>query len=418
MIGSDDKIVFHELLRPLIPHLKKEAGALKNDADTYKLSLYFFTLNLLYGCIKRIKSISLLATEIRNSPEASALDLVAASQSMYSEAFVRYDPAIFRRIFHAVLERLDFLEVPEIRALGRLLCIDGSVFPALSTMDWAHYQKSGNAIKIHLAFELNRMLPVQFLATAANSSEIKALREILEAGVTYIADRGYVSFSLFHAICEQQAYFVIRTKTNLKYLSQDVLTPCVPPQWSAYVSDVTDSKVRCLNDEKQAIYRLVTFSALGERYFLITNRFDLETHQIIMLYAYRWQVELFFRCLKRTLKAIHLWSHDPNGIQIHFYVYLTAYVLLLHFKQCCALDNDQIPQPLQPDERPDEHEPNTASRCLPESRVPPACGVVSLLGGKLHRYWKIGIHWLTVLRNLLNQPFTPGVIRTLCAISQ
>ena len=152
MIGSDDKIVFHELLRPLIPHLKKEAGALKNDADTYKLSLYFFTLNLLYGCIKRIKSISLLATEIRNSPEASALDLVAASQSMYSEAFVRYDPAIFRRIFHAVLERLDFLEVPEIRALGRLLCIDGSVFPALSTMDWAHYQKSGNAIKIHLAF--------------------------------------------------------------------------------------------------------------------------------------------------------------------------------------------------------------------------------------------------------------------------
>ncbi len=149
-----------------------------------------------------------------------------------------------------------------------------------------------------------------------------------------------------------------------------------------------------------------------------SDRFDLETHQIIMLYAYRWQVELFFRCLKRTLKAIHLWSHDPNGIQIHFYVYLTAYVLLLHFKQCCALDNDQIPQPLQPDERPDEHEPNTASRCLPESRVPPACGVVSLLGGKLHRYWKIGIHWLTVLRNLLNQPFTPDVIRTLCDIRQ
>jgi len=413
-----DNIVFHELLRPLYPHLKEEADALKGDVETYKLSLYFFALNLLYGCIKGIKSISLLATEIKTSPEASALGLVVASRSMYSEAFVRYDPAIFRRIFYAVLERLNFLEVPEIKTLGRLLCIDGSVFPALSTMDWACYQKAGNAIKLHLAFELNRMLPVRFLATAANASEISALRAMIEAGVTYIADRGYVSFSLFHAICEQHAYFVIRTKVNLQYLSQEVLAPCVPPHWRAYVSEVTDSKIRCTSDKQQSIYRLVTFVALGETYFLITNRFDLKTHQIIMLYAYRWQVELFFRCLKRTLCAIHLWSHDPKGIQVHFYLYLTAYVLLVYFKQRTAQDNDRMSQPAQPLAQSSGHESKAAFGCLPESRIPPACGVVSLLGGKLHQYWKIGIHWLTVLRSLLIQPVAPDVTRSLCAVKQ
>ena len=52
-----------------------------------------------------------------------------------------------------------------------------------------------------------------------------------------------------------------------------------------------------------------------------------------MLYAYRWQVELFFRCIKRTFNALHLWSHEADGIKIQFYIYLIVYVLLIHFKQ-------------------------------------------------------------------------------------
>jgi len=62
-----------------------------------------------------------------------------------------------------------------------------------STMDWATYKSTSNALKMHLAFELNRMIPVQFISTDANGCEKKALMEMLEAGVTYIADRGYVS---------------------------------------------------------------------------------------------------------------------------------------------------------------------------------------------------------------------------------
>ena len=63
------------------------------------------------------------------------------------------------------------MEIAELNALGRFLCIDGSIFPAVGTMHWAHYRKAGNAIKIHLALELNRMLPVKFITTDANASE-------------------------------------------------------------------------------------------------------------------------------------------------------------------------------------------------------------------------------------------------------
>ncbi len=414
MSRPEDNTVFAEILSPVLPLLKEQADKLEKDALTYKLSFYFFTLNLLYAILKNIRSIGLLVTDIRTSPEASELGLVPASRSMYSEAFVRYDPGLFRCIFYRLLEQLNFLEIPEIKALGRLLCIDGSVFPAFASMDWAHYRKTGNAIKIHLAFELNRMLPVQFIRTDANASEKAALLAMLEAGVTYIADRGYLGFSLFHEITRKGAYFLIRIKTNLKYTAQEIMDPGIPPQWSTFVSQVTDCKVRFCNDKTQGIYRLVTFVALGETYFITTNRFDLKTYEVIMLYAYRWQVELFFRCIKRTFHALHLWSHDPKGIEVHFHVYLIAYLLLLYFKQQCEIQNSDASENPESDAQRREDAPETACRDLPESRIPPACGVVSLLGARLKRYWKMGIHWLATVRNLLLQPLTPLILRVIC----
>ncbi len=109
--------VFAQIMSPVLPLLKEQAGQLEKDALTYKLSFYFFALNLLYAIIKGIRSIGLLVTDIRTSPEAGTLGLVNASKSMYSEAFSRYDPSLFRRIFYRLLAQLNFLEIPEIKAL-------------------------------------------------------------------------------------------------------------------------------------------------------------------------------------------------------------------------------------------------------------------------------------------------------------
>ena len=130
MTQANTMTLFEQILKPVLPLLKEEADSMGSDASTYKLSFFFFTLNLLYGILKKIKSISLLVTDIRTSPDAKTLGLVTASRSMYSEAFARYDPAVFRRLFCRLLKQLNFLEIPEIQALGRLLCIDGSIFPA------------------------------------------------------------------------------------------------------------------------------------------------------------------------------------------------------------------------------------------------------------------------------------------------
>ncbi|WP_238315066.1 transposase, partial [Methylobacterium organophilum] len=50
----------------------------------------------------------------------------------------------------------------------------------------------------------------------------------------------------------------------------------------------------------------------------------------------RWQVELIFRFLKRTMHGLHLMCHHPSGIETHFTLSMISYIRLLHLKQKCA----------------------------------------------------------------------------------
>ncbi len=163
--------VFEKIIEPVIPFVTQEADKIKDDANKYTLSFGFFTFNLLYAVIMGIESISLLVTEIKTSEKAKKLNLVEASKSMYSEAFSRYSSSAYRSILYSLLEKLNFLGIPEINMLGRFYLVDGSIFPAIKSMSWAAYKKTANAVKLHLAFNLNCMIPAQFICSEANASE-------------------------------------------------------------------------------------------------------------------------------------------------------------------------------------------------------------------------------------------------------
>jgi Transposase DDE domain len=394
---------FEIIIQPLLSLLAEEAKRLKNDAQTYKLSLHPFTISLIYTVIQQIDSIRLLITHIKTNPDLKGLGFILASPSMYSEAFSRYHPQIFQRIFMQLLEKIKIEEIPEIKTLGRFILFDGSLFPAFKTMKWAEYSSKCQALKLHLGYELNKMIPVQFMSTAANYSERKALMALLEAGVTYITDRGYLAFDIFQQITTQNAFFIMRIRYNINATIQTLLQVDVPESFNLFLSDLTDTLVIFSGDKSKQTYRLVSFFVAGELYRITTNRFDLKTSEIIILYAYRWQVELFFRCIKRTLNALHLWNHEADGIKIQFYIYLIVYVLLIHFKQA-----------LIQQKKDEKHSQQNSIDSSPHQKVAspqqkarlPEYGLVSLLGSKLKKLWKISVHWLTCVQNLLFYPMT------------
>ena len=104
-------------------------------------------------------------------------------------------------------------------------------------------------------------------------------------------------------------------------------------------------------------------------------------------------------------------THNPEGIRIQFYLYMIAYLLLLSFEQKCAKidDADKTEKEITDESEYVTIDDDPVSDALSQKKH--TCGLVSLLGNKLKTYWKIGIHWLTVVKNLLIEQFEPSIVK-------
>ncbi len=400
---------FDKLLQPVMTTIKAiEESRTIHHRET--LSFTAFVRLLLYYFVKGSGSGRQLLTDTLSA--ASGLGLAIVKRSTFFEAFDRFPVDWFVRLLTTVLTAVTWKAIPELDALGKLYCVDGSLFPALASMLWAEYKTNSAAIRLHLCFELNRMLAVQFVVGAGNSNEKDALRQMLEPGVTYIADRGYVCFQLLTDIVTAQAHCVIRMKTNLVYTVAEAMPVALPETVQHLFTQVRDQYVQLTGAKGHPIYRLVVFWVGEEQYLILTDRLELTTFQVILLYAYRWQVELIFRFLKRTLNGLHLISTSREGVTIQFYALLLAALLELRLKQESIATHEASQQRCL--------EPVSETQRIPGLMIQPdklasARGhtFLATVGEKLHRYWKISVHWIVTLRNLLAQPFDQRAVQLL-----
>ena len=397
--SAPNTTTFDQLLQP-IKDLLDELEAQRTIHHLEKLSLSAFVPLLVYYFTTWVESGRQLLTDTLSA--APELGLEPVKRSTFFDAFNRFPVRYFQMLFATLLGTLSLPAIPELAMVGRVLCVDGSLFPALATMYWAQYQSTSNALRLHLAFELNRMVAVSILVESGNSSERSALRQMLETGVTYLLDRGYVSFPLLGQIAAAGAYFVMRMKSNLNYRVLEHLEVSVPEELAGLFGSVRDLKVGLNGAEGKPLYRLVCFVFEGTSYRLLTNRWDLSTFEIMLLYSYRWQVELFFRYFKRTLGGLHLLSTSKAGVTIQFYALLITVLLQLKLKQRCVAAYESEPAAVLP-LRVDAEELIEGSGSM----------FFATVGQKLHRWWKISIHWLVHLRNLLARRFEEGVLRLL-----
>jgi hypothetical protein len=400
---------FDQLIAPIMSQVE----IIESDRTIHHRETLTFTafvrLLLYYFVTPSESGRQLLTDSLSAAPE---LGLETVSRSTFFDGFNRFPVVWFQMLLATVLKVTNWQSIPELKALGQLYCVDGSLFPALTRMVWAEYKSKKQAIKLHLCFELNRMVAVQFLVDAGNSSEREALRQMLQTGATYIADRGYVCFQLLADIVAAQAHFLMRMKSNLVYTVAETLTVELPTTVNHIFTQVTDQRVCLTAALGQPLYRLVTFYVGNEAYLVLTDRLELTTFQIILLYAYRWQIELIFRFLKRSLTGLHLLTTSKEGVTIQFYMLLCMALLQLRLKQTCVAIIEAVPA--QSVATP------TLTETIPGLMVPletlrSARGQTFLatVGVKLHRYWKISIHWLITLRNLLARPLAEADIHLL-----
>lgn len=402
--AKTDRTTFEVLFEPLAAFFEQH----ERDHPPHhreKLSFKKFVRTLVYHFTQNCATGRQLLTDV--STAELELELGEVKRSTFFDAFQRFPVIWLASMLSYLLATVVWQAIPELDALGKLYCVDGSLFPAIASVLWAEYKSKHQAIRLHLCFELNRMIPAHFLVDTGKSNEKKALQQMLEAGVTYIADRGYLSFPLLAAIVAAHAFFVIRAKANLVYSRVERLSVNLPSTVRHLFRHVTDQRVRLTNAKGGPVYRLVSFYVGQEQYLILTNRLDLTTFQVILLYAYRWQVELIFRFLKRSLNGLHLLSHSKEGVTIHFYALLLSALLQLRLKQqCVAVYEASLSAP---------DEPVIAGLMIDPQQLAGTRGhtFLTTVGQKLHRYWKISKHWLVALRNFLARPFDDQVVQTL-----
>ncbi len=395
---SVNQTLFTTLLQPLEAILASRSEIIDQQCNSEKLFFADFVKKLLFGYVYQVSSLRNLSLELQTNQMCRKLGLHHTPFSTLKDGFSRFERAHFKQLFERALEQVNLSTVKQLDEMGCLRVIDGSLFPTLAQMSWTNYRQSKNAFKLHLCFELNRMIATEFWVGKGNSSEREFLASVLEKGCTYIADRGYFSFAIAAKVVQAEAFFVFRGKANLLYeVTEKLLISAgtVPPCFN----QVSDEVVVFRNDEQRHRLRMITFTIAGSYFRLVTNRFDVPTLEVIILYAYRWQIELFFKFIKRTLKGLHLFNHSRNGVEIQFYLIMMLAVLLLCLKQKCQGRGKAT------------RSRKVAEKSVPRSESPPEW--IRNIAKVFYESWKISKNWLVVLKNSLAQVMDSQLINLL-----
>ena len=383
------KTLFTILLQPLEAILASMSEIIDQKSLTQKLFFADFVHKLIFGYVYQVSSLRNLSLELQTNPLCAALGLGFTPFSTLKDGFARFESKHFKQLWESLGEQINLCKVPYLDEIGIFRVIDGSLFPTLLAMPWTNYRKTKNAFKLHLSCSLNRMIPSEFWVGKGNSNERSFLASVVESGLTYLADRGYFSFALADKLLQANAFFIFRGRANLLYrtveelvIKQENLPLCF--------TRVTDEIIIFTSDEKHHKFRLITFVVAGSYFRLITNRFDLPTLKIIILYAYRWQMELFFKFMKRTLPGLHLFNHSRNGVESQFYVLLSVALLLLKVKQDCQKSEIKADQEIVVEEKSAENSRNPSQWIKDIARI-------------FYKSWKISKNWLVILKNSLAQ---------------
>lgn len=211
----------------------------------------------------------------------------------------------------------------------------------LSLFPWALFRRRKGAVKLHTLLDLRGKIPCFVAISHAKVHDVQALDcLLLEAGATYVMDRGYCDFLRLYRFTQEGAFFVTRAHKNLDFARQ--------------VSRPVDKSIglRCdqtitLEGPKTSLrypqpLRRIAFvdQESGKRFVFLTNDFRLAPLTISQLYRCRWEVETFFKWIKTYLRIKAFFGTSINAVKTQIWIAISAYVLLAIVKKRLGLRHD------------------------------------------------------------------------------
>ena len=323
--------IFVSLLKPIDRrHLR--ALVERHDGDAYDKSFksWDHLVALVYAQLSHAPSLrGLVAGFNANTHHHYHLGVEKLSRSTLSDANARRPVGVFAALFGTLSQAVERQVRQEGGEILRL--IDASPIPLGKVCAWADWNGRIRGLKMHVVYDPQNDRPCSVEVTPATINDIEAGRRVaLEAGATYVFDKGYCHYGWWTQIHGAGATFVTRAKSNMRLRATKRRRP------RKIIGDgfriIDDAEVRLVSkgDSRLAIplRRIRVRREKGGLITLITNDRERSAVEIATLYKIRWQIELLFRWVKQHLVIRKFLGNNENAIQLQILAAMIAYLLL------------------------------------------------------------------------------------------
>jgi len=209
----------------------------------------------------------------------------------------------------------------------------------LSLFPWAKFRKHKAAVKLHALLDLHGNIPSFIEITDGKVHDVNILDEIFsEPGSYYIMDRAYIDFTRLYTLNLENAFFIIRAKSNFKFrrlyshpIDKSTGLRCD----QTIVTTGTNTK----DKYPDKLRRIRFYDSENDKYFVfLTNNFVLPALTIADLYNCRWQIEIFFKWIKQHLKIKRFYGTSENAVKTQIWIAVSVYVLVAIIKKQLKID--------------------------------------------------------------------------------
>jgi DDE family transposase/uncharacterized protein DUF4372 len=331
--------IFSQLLK-LIPRMEFEAAVQKHQAERHARGFSSWTqmIAMLFcqlGHAQSLREITggLAACEgklrhlgVEEPPKRSTLS--------YANEHRPWE--LFRTVFHNLLSRCQ-LEARDrkrkFRFRHKLLSLDSTVIPlCLAAFDWAHYKRAKGAVKLHMVLDHDGYLPSYAVMTEGSTADITAAKRMTFAsGTMLVFDRGYTDYGWWLKLTRQNVHFVTRLKDSAEYGVMEQRQ--VPNNGNILRDEVILLQSQQEIGPEACLRRIeVWVEEKQETMVFVTNNMKLAASTIAAIYKERWQIELFFKALKQSLRIRTFVGTTENAVQTQIWTALIAMLLVKYLQ--------------------------------------------------------------------------------------
>jgi hypothetical protein len=215
----------------------------------------------------------------------------------------------------------------------KLLSMDATVIDlCASVFDWARFRRTKGAVKLHLLLDHDGFLPCYAVITEGKQHEVRVARQWnYEPGTLLVMDRGYNDYAWFADLTRQGVYFVTRLKDNADYI---VLEKRELPRRRGVISDQVICFYQQARAGQEGYFRRIEFYDEEQDRVLVflTNHLTLAAATVAEVYQQRWQIELFFKALKQSLRIKTFVGTSANALKTQIWAALIAMLLIKYLQ--------------------------------------------------------------------------------------